>query len=721
MPTEETHKFKFTIGCDPEFNMVFQGRKLHAQNTMQKVLNGKPGFSSASGGFDTAEGNIGWDGASTTAEIRIKQTNNIDEFVNRMDETIKKLSSNFPGVEFSTLNEFAPIGGHIHLAVPEHIDANGTTFKKQLDKFFPFLIPITLSENKISATVRIKTSYGAITDLRFDHKFTNQNGTPGYTCEVRCPTAEWTSSKKITRATIAYLAVVWNELTAHPKSFITATAKLPRTKEQIKAVHLLAMSNYEDGASPVLKEIKKHIKNFELYDKYKEEIEFILNPKEVVKEKKECLYEATRGWGFAKEAAKITKTEFMSEKAIKDTADKENLDNKTNPNYIIFNKDFKVDQFAGALNERIIAFGWKPENTYVLFGLRKGIPEIVARNRRGEYIVGENMIKTKGDLTQMESTFKKLETKLSSSIGTPGKKIDIVSEKIIDTKSKTILIGIPYDMRTKEDTKTMLSTIYDIENKKYKPKKIVADTNAKEAGIIEKAYANKTEGTKDESSQYTVETGNSQAVTRIREAWDSISDDTEEDTIAIVHSRQEVTEKEIVGTILENHPETTRSSDNYSPTTAILIYNALSEEKKITLLNLAREKSTNDNMTIPPEITQDLPSELRNTVLASKQIYLLKLIDAMKDGYDYFSTYQNSIHMVKFGNNIFFINRSTNEHSGGDTVLESIEVFGIIKISLSEHRIDMSVDISNRSTSRISILKAMTEEEFATYYQNNRI
>ncbi len=713
---ETINKFKFKMGCDPEFNMIFQGRKLHAQNTMQKVLNGKAGFQSTGSGFNTAEGNIGWDGASTTAEIRTNPTDDLDVFTSSIKKIVEKLSKNFPGVEFSTLNEYAPIGGHIHLEVPKGIDPHSKTFTKQLDKFFPFLIPITLSENKISATVRIKTNYGAITDLRIDNKFNWPDGTSGYTIEIRCPTAEWTTSEKITRGTLAYLGTVWHELTSHAKSFTEATKKLPRTKEQIKAVHLLAMSNYEDGASPVLKEIKKHIKGFELYEQYKKEIDFILNPKEVVKEKKDCLYEATRGWGFAKEATKITKTEFMSEKAIQDNAAKENMDNKANPNYIVYNKDFKVDQFAGALNERIVAFGWKPENTYVLFGLRKGIPDIIARNRRGEYLLGESVIKTKGDLTNIDNTFKKLETKLSSAIGSPGKKIDVISEKIIDTKAKTILIGIPYDMRTKEDTRSMLSAIYDIESGKYKAKKIVADVTAKEAGIVEKAYAVK-ETTKDESDKYAIETGTSQAVTRIRDAWDSLGEnETEaEDQICILTPGENACMTQIQG-ILED-PEYVEelgcNSDSTRMAWVIQRYNALSEIEKIAVIAHVNGLNTGGSATIS---CCDIPF-----MLSGKQIYLLKLMNAMKEGYAVYNTYSQAVYLLKTGDRIAYIDPGTCEYKDGELILEAVREKGIQSVRLVDNGVNMQIEISGRRSFRVDTIVAMNDEAFQTYYQSNRI
>jgi hypothetical protein len=71
--TKVKKQFKFKIGADPEFVLTMQGRKVDARQTMELMLKGKEGlkYNESKSGFDCGEfGNIGWDGASSTAEIR---------------------------------------------------------------------------------------------------------------------------------------------------------------------------------------------------------------------------------------------------------------------------------------------------------------------------------------------------------------------------------------------------------------------------------------------------------------------------------------------------------------------------------------------------------------------------------------------------------------------------------------------------------------------------
>ena len=68
MPPTTIKKFNFKIGADPEFVLTMQNRKVDAKQTMELMLNKKEGFKLTPDGFDVDPfGNIGWDGAASTA------------------------------------------------------------------------------------------------------------------------------------------------------------------------------------------------------------------------------------------------------------------------------------------------------------------------------------------------------------------------------------------------------------------------------------------------------------------------------------------------------------------------------------------------------------------------------------------------------------------------------------------------------------------------------
>jgi len=48
----------------------------------------------------------------------------------------------------------------------------------------------------------------------------------------------------------------------------------------------------------LLKQISLKVKKFKLYDQYKKEIEFILSPKEIIKEKELNNYNIIKGWNL---------------------------------------------------------------------------------------------------------------------------------------------------------------------------------------------------------------------------------------------------------------------------------------------------------------------------------------------------------------------------------------------------------------------------------------
>src|ERR1035437_1362400 len=190
-PTTKENKFKFKIGADPEFSIVLQNKRIDAHATMSEILRGKKEFSnSTSMGYNVGKfGNIGWDGANETGEVRPNpayEPSKVVENLRGLFEAFGKYMSIF---ELSTLSQHASIGGHIHFEV-----RNNITPQKQKSlhaRMASFYIPILMSENKINLALRIRQGYGSMTDCKFDEKGHDEDGNAVRTYEFRCPSAEW--------------------------------------------------------------------------------------------------------------------------------------------------------------------------------------------------------------------------------------------------------------------------------------------------------------------------------------------------------------------------------------------------------------------------------------------------------------------------------------------------------------------------------------------------
>lgn len=511
MDTEETQKkevkakivqpFNFKLGADPEFSITMQDRRVHAKRTMEITLKDKKEFKLTSSGFQVGNfGNIGWDGANETAEIRPSPSNLPDTIVSNLMGILAPFCKHMNMFNMSTLSEHASIGGHIHFEIPKE---DGQWSDKKADeinrRLASFYLPVMLGENEINLALRIKQGYGALNEYRMQHLFDHEDGNPGYTFEFRCPSAEWMTTPKIATATLAYLGVVYHEILNHPRKFNEYSDVIYKNKKQGDALQMLALTHYAAITNITVGRIKKYVRTFELYQQYKDEIEYILNPKKVAADKMKVDYNILSGWGF-QEAKAPSKRDIMSTKKFEDKLKDIDLDQAKNIVNVAFNQDTKVANFHGALAARVAAHKWKLKKSYFLFGMRKGIPEIIARNVNGSFIAGKELIKTQNDLTAITDLFGKMTKKfLENNDVHSNYVIDFKTGKTKSTKEDAIIIGLPYEMRVKDNIKPFLEFIWKIENDEVQP----ITVSGKEAmdlpntvGELYKILANKTvEGT----------------------------------------------------------------------------------------------------------------------------------------------------------------------------------------------------------------------------------
>lgn len=507
MPTKK--KFDFKIGADPEFVLTMQGRKVDAKQTMNLILSKKPGFikDRQDIGFNIEPyGNIGWDGASSTAEIRPNPSNDPQEITNNIGGMLKAFTKHIKLCDMSVISEYSPVGGHIHLEIPK--GERWSAEKKNIihKRLTSFYLPILIAENKVNLNLRIKQNYGSLKDFRSEEHFKYTDGTPGWTFELRCPSAEWLSTPKLTNATLAYLGVIYHEIINHPKNFSKYSDIIYKNDKQGEALQTLAIMEFSLLTESILAKAKKYVRKFEMYESYKEEIEYIFNPKQVIKDKQKANYNIALGWDLIGNTIPKKSEILASKKKIKNIAQLKDFDTLKGVMNIHYNDDKNVAMFAEALKDRIAAFNWRLKNNYFIFGMRKGIEKIIAKNLKNDYLTGREIIKTTSDHQEIERLFQKMDQKFNSMNGIINKAtIDFKTGKIKDQREQIIMIGIPYMMRIEEDIKEFLNFIWILEKgeipKKHtkKPTALINDSALppEKRGEIYKILTKQTEKKED--------------------------------------------------------------------------------------------------------------------------------------------------------------------------------------------------------------------------------
>ena len=473
IPIKKHTKFNFTMGADPEFILTMQDQKVDARQTMELMLANQPDFENTNDGYDIKKfGNIGWDGANSTGEIRPAPSNDPYELTKNIHALFKHTTQHIKICDILTISKFSAIGGHIHFEKPK--DTKWTKKRENIihKQIASFYLPLLISENKINLSLRLRQNYGSLKDKKVNMNFSYPNGDPGYTLEFRTPSAEWLTTPKLTTATFAYLGTIYHEIINHPQHFSKFKDLIYQTDKQGDALQTLAILEFDLLTNTILKKAQQYIKTFEMYPKYKKEIAYIFNPKQIIKDKQQINYNIMLGWNLTKTTNQPTKRDMLaSKKTIQNIAEKTDFDILKKIIKIQYNDDTKVSLFVETLKDRIAAFNWKLKNEYYIFGIRKGIPTIITKNLNNQYLSGSSLIKTQLDLTKIEQLFDKMINKLNITHPTTNT-IDFITGKLQNTKKNTIIIGIPYEMRIKEDFKPFLNLIWSLEKESIQPEKI---------------------------------------------------------------------------------------------------------------------------------------------------------------------------------------------------------------------------------------------------------
>ena len=539
------NKFNFKIGADPEFIMVMQGKKVDAKRTMELMLTNKKDLTLTrdGGGFTVkGKGQIGWDGASSTAEIRPEPNSDPQKVVNNLAKILQTTVKYIKICDMTTLSELSSIGGHIHFELPK--GEIWTTQKAIMvhKKMASFYLPILVSENKINLALRIRQGYGKISDQRVERRFKYLDGTQGYTFEFRVPSAEWMTTPKLANATMAYMGVIYHEIINHPESFKKMNDMIYKTNKQGEALQTLAIQEFNLLTKAILNKAKKYVKTFEMYPKYKKEIDYIFSPKTIIKEKNKANYNIVKGWKLIEETKQPKKAEIMRIKTdkIQEIAKKKDFDSIKGIINIVHNDDTNVSLFVGALKNRIAAFDWKLNKNYCIFGMRKGINEIIAKNMGGDILKGNKQIKTQRDIDEIGNLFGKMTSKFGLNNTRYTKTIDFKTGNPIDKRNSTIIIGLPYEMRIEENIKKFLNLIWDLEKGKkevFNKEKSLIDDWELELGETGKIYRILTNQMKTEEQNIIVDE-NSISLTNSTQAIHELVNETAVQQVREQHNEQ---------------------------------------------------------------------------------------------------------------------------------------------------------------------------------------
>jgi hypothetical protein len=478
----------FYVGSDPEYLLFYGQRGLNAKDVISNFFSCDPDFTHKPQGYapikklhDSKVGELGWDGASSTGELRPKASKDIRKHVDFLGSMLESIHEKMPYVDITTLSIGSPIGGHVHVdsAISQeeyNSDRKKKAMRKRQNKILmTFLLPIIASDHRISAMARMTGSYGNLGDIRYDQK------TNSTTAEIRGLTAEWLTTPKIATSTLAYIACVWHEIQKRTDE-LYKNPNLIRSQTHADSIHRLLLSDYNLITNALVKDIKSIVKGFELYPQFRAEVDYILNPKRVYADKEKAGWNINKGWKFNSKT-QPTKSALLSTSAVQEILTKENVPDIEHNFAVNYNDDYNVSTFAKAISDRVATMNWQLKNSYALFGFRKGATGYTAMTEDNQFFcMSDNHTKDK----IMHTSQNMMDRYRGKRHGNSS--MDPKTGKTSGKDLKTIVIGIPYDVRAKDDYTEMINLIWEIENGKIKAQAPEAFTVTETVGKNQPQY-----------------------------------------------------------------------------------------------------------------------------------------------------------------------------------------------------------------------------------------
>lgn len=448
--------FAFKLGADPEFVITLNGLKLNAGEAMRTYI---PNYDINA---TDEHGNLGTD-HNSIAEMRPSAEKDPKKIVEHMGAMIAKCAKAMPWSELKTVSVWAPIGGHVHL------ERTNTPYQDMNDRkrlsvhtaLAGLALPLIMGENPVNQKLRMQGGYGSITDLRTDHS---------NTVEFRPLTAEWITTPHIAEATLAYMGVIWHELLNHPENVNKYKEILPKNQEQLTAIQRLAIDEFGIITQKMLQSMHKAVKTFEKYPEFKDLVDFVFDVKAVREEKEKVDYDMIRGWKLSEKKSKMpTKRALFSKKEAKKRIDAINIDmikNYTKVYCLSQNAAIGLTGVRDDIAKHIAAYNWGLENRYFLFGLPKGIPSPMACDSSGDILLGKELLKSLRDAEVVSNIFHQAVEAYKAHPAFSMKRVDLKTGKSVTDEKHSIVLGIPHDVRTSNDSSTIIKSIYQMEKKR---------------------------------------------------------------------------------------------------------------------------------------------------------------------------------------------------------------------------------------------------------------
>jgi len=445
-------QFPFQIGADPEFSLLFQNKRLHAKEVMKRSCKDIQWKNEMGWTKDDMKGEMGVDGCEATGEIRPDPANTVDGCIDNMRSILEASLPYMRAFSLTTLSTYAPVGGHIHLDLPDGWGEEKT--RNAVTKLLSFYVPITMNENPISRAIRTK-NYGDISDHR---TMTHENGVSSV--EIRCPSAEWITTPQVMAATLAYFGTIWNEILHHESNIRKLNKIIMKNTGQLHAVQEMTVSEHPLIIETIFKQIKAAVKTFEFYPEYKKEIDLLFNPRKIIQLKTECGYDLWKGWDLKQKTSKLTKKFFLSSKDVQKKMKEKNLDDDLVSQITMpYNDDKNIVVFANALESRMLAGDWEPKFRYYLFGIKEGINQPFAGIKNGMLALGEELVKTEEDKTAISECLSRMIDKAMGSFSRD-LKIDPIKGIVFDERP-IVAFGIPRTWR-EESTQNVAGMLHEI-------------------------------------------------------------------------------------------------------------------------------------------------------------------------------------------------------------------------------------------------------------------
>lgn len=450
---------KYKIGSDPEFSVLQEGARVSANTIIRTLFENDSRLDNNSLVCDSGE--FGCDGCAATGELRPKPELDPRAATQNIKNLLQEFSNKKSGLDLSTLSLWAPIGGHIHLELPEaHRNGNSERLiSSKVKQIMSFYWPIILGEHRTNLNLRLK-SYGKVTDWRTD--FDNKP-----TVELRAPTAEWLTTEEITRATLSYFSVIWHEIWEHPRNI---NKDIVFTNEkQLRAMQELALADFKMLTKSCIQAIKRNIRTFELYPEYKKEINLILDYEKVLSKKKDVNFSILSGWGLKeKKQTNLTKRALLAKKTSK-------KDYNFGTNRVWSNSDKNCSFIAELLGSKI-SDGLAIKKNYFFYGLREGADQHIV-SCDGKLLTpfearsDEELSSILNIINKMDNRAKSY-SKAANRDSNAHRTLDFKTGKIITETPVVYSIGIPLAVRESKNWKPTLELVYAVESGQLKPEAI---------------------------------------------------------------------------------------------------------------------------------------------------------------------------------------------------------------------------------------------------------